>query len=93
MNLKYIPVIRWWGRYSIIILITHLVFIKHFAYIIHHSHLFPDQPWTATLVVLTLTMLCCSAAIPICLRFFPHVTAQKDLIPCTPAHSPTTSPQ
>ena len=78
--IKYIPVIRWWGRYSIIILITHLVFMKHFVYIVRRFHLFPDQPWTATLIILGLTMLCCSAAIPICKRFFPHVTAQKDLI-------------
>ena len=80
--IKYLPVIRWWGRYSIITLVLHIVFIRHFVYLIHHYHLFLDQPWTATLIALALTMACCSAAIPICKRFFPHVTAQKDLIPC-----------
>ena len=89
--IKYIPVIRWWGRYSIIILITHLVFMKHFVYIVRRFHLFPDQPWTATLIILGLTMLCCSAAIPICKRFFPHVTAQIDLIPLSSEKNNTPS--
>ena len=79
--IKYIPIIRWWGRYSIIILILHLFFMKHFVYIVRHYHLFTDHPWTATWVILGITMLCCSTAIPICKRFFPHVTAQKDLLP------------
>ena len=78
--IKYLPIIRWWGRYSIIILILHLFFMKHFVYIVRHYHLFSDHPWAATWAILGLTMLCCSAAIPICKRFFPHVTAQKDIL-------------
>ena len=79
--IKHIPIVHWWGRYTIIILITHLVFMKHFVYIIRHFHLFPDHSWAGILIIFTLSMLCSSAAIPICKRFFPHVTAQKDLIP------------
>ena len=79
--IKYLPVIRWWGRYSIIILILHGPIYHHFVHIARHLHIMPDQPWIALLIILSLTMLCCSAAIPICKRFFPHVTAQKDLIP------------
>ena len=82
--IKYLPVVRWWGRYSIIILILHLFFIKHFVFIFRHYHLFTDQPWTCLLIILALTLACCSAAIPICKRFFPHVTAQKDIIPIRP---------
>ncbi len=78
--IQYIPVVRWWGRYSIMILILHGPFYLHIVRIFKHYHLFTDQPWTASLITLALTMLCCSVAIPICKRFFPHVTAQKDIL-------------
>ena len=76
--IQYIPVIRWWGRYSILIL--HGPFYLHIVRIFKHYHIFINQPWIASLLTLALTMACCSAAIPICKRFFPHVTAQKDLL-------------
>ena len=76
---KNIPVVRWWGRYSIIILILHLFFYKHIMLIGRYTHLL-DSSWTSIWIVFFLTMACCSAAIPICKRFFPHVTAQKDLL-------------
>ena len=78
--IQYLPLFRWWGRYSIIILILHGPFYLHIVYLFRHYHLFPDHSWTGILVIFALSMACCSAAIPICKRFFPHVTAQKDLL-------------
>ena len=77
--LKTIPIIRWWGRYSIITLILHGFFYLHIVYLGRRFHLLPDT-WTSVLITLCLTMLCCSSAIPIVKGFLPHVTAQKDLL-------------
>lgn len=79
--IKRIPVIRWWGRYSIIILVTHDCIYKHIQYGLIHYHLAAPNGWTAALINLAITMAICSLCIPLAKRFLPHVTAQKDLIP------------
>lgn len=79
--IKRIPVIRWWGRYSIIILVTHDCIYKHVQYGLIHFHLAAPSGWTAALINLAITMAICSLCIPLAKRFLPHVTAQKDLIP------------
>jgi len=71
-----LPVISYWGRYSIIILCTHcllatLITTYFSPYLSGVSYL---------LIVFTVTMLVCSFLIPLMRRYMPHVTAQKDLI-------------
>ena len=77
----YLPLVSYWGRYSIIILCTHFpvalitrFFLRQLS-TDNHIILIP---------VLVITMLVCHALIPVLKRFFPYVTAQKDLFKIKP---------
>ncbi|MBR5685529.1 MAG: acyltransferase family protein [Muribaculaceae bacterium] len=74
--LKHLPLVSFWGRYSIIILCTHQVVITFAAYFLRRwfagSHLL--------VVLLAVTLLACHLLILFMRRFMPHVTAQKDVI-------------
>ena len=72
----HLPVISYWGRYSIIILCTHYLFAQVLALYLK-PHL---SGISYLLVVFAVSMLACSVTIPLMRRFLPHVTAQKDLI-------------
>ena len=82
LNFK-IPVITYLGRYSIIVLVTHM-FISDYRFIYERA-LSPHGTFSpeGVLVCIILIELC---IIPLFVRFLPHVTAQKPLIPInTPA--------
>ena len=72
-----LPLVSFWGRYSIIILCTHQVVITLVSHFL--------RPWLTggiqVLVVLVATMAVCHVLILFMRRFMPHVTAQKDVIP------------
>lgn len=74
--LKHLPLVSFWGRYSIIILCTHQVVITVAAFFLRRwlsgMHLL--------LALLVVTMLVCHLLILFMRRFLPHVTAQKDVI-------------
>lgn len=74
--LKHLPLVSFWGRYSIIILCTHQVVITFAVYFLRRwfagSHLL--------VVLLAVTLLACHLLILFMRRFMPHVTAQKDVI-------------
>jgi len=74
--IKYIPIIVWWGRYSIMILVIHKLYIYSFSY--YTNAWIPDSVNMGLNFVFT--MLLCSLCIPLFKKFLPHVTAQKDLI-------------
>lgn len=76
-KIKHIPVISYWGRFSIIILVTHRMVYQMYEPIISYCGLYG---WSAILVNLTVTMFSYFAIIPFIRRFLPYVTAQKDLI-------------
>lgn len=67
-RIKHIPGISYLGRYSIIVLGTHYILICLF-----HSHL------QSKLLLFGITTLSMFIIIPICLKFFPYFTAQKDI--------------
>ena len=75
--LKRLPVISYYGRYSIIILVTHDTVFHFFAPILKHLGL---SVTTEMLLNLLLTMASYMLIIPFMRRFMPHVTAQKDVI-------------
>lgn len=75
----HLPIISYIGRYSIILLVLHVPFLHIFGSTI--CKLCGNMPdigkGMITFVVITSL---CMACIPLCLKFLPKFTAQKDLI-------------
>lgn len=77
--LKKLPLISYYGRYSIIILVTHIEVLNIFAAVLKYSGLNLSVGYTY-LMNFILMMLSYLLIIPFMRRFMPHVTAQKDVI-------------
>lgn len=74
---QHFPLISFWGRYSIMILCSHMLFIL----IIGRITMFFDFPTIPSFfIIFILTMAICHILIPFMKRHLPYVTAQKDLI-------------
>jgi len=76
-----LPLISYFGRYSIMILVTHMPILQRL-----HPY-FMDLPWplwSRIALCITVALLSYILLIPIMKKWLPHVTAQKDLIPVTP---------
>lgn len=73
----HLPVVSYFGRYSIMILVTHIVLMQLWFYAIRPFHL---PRMEAALLNIFLTLSSYFALIPLMRRLLPHVTAQKDLI-------------
>lgn len=67
-KIKWLPVISYLGRYSIIVLGTHALYIFALRRFIPVTHPF----------FLPIIFLLCALSIPICKEFLPYLTAQKD---------------
>ena len=75
--LKRLPILTYYGRYSIILLVTHDTVFHFFAAILNR---FEMSLTTELSLNLLLTMLSYMLIIPIMRKYMPHVTAQKDVI-------------
>ena len=75
--LKKIPFITWIGRFSIIILVTHMLLVVIYRQILQRLTAGRLDSMIESLMVLTLVLLSIWFVIPICKKFFPHITAQK----------------
>lgn len=73
-----IPLISYFGRYSIMILVTHGWVQWGIIKMLRDLHVHWPKPF-ALIVVFFSTMLLYLALIPLMRRFLPHVTAQKDV--------------
>ncbi|KWW31925.1 MAG: Fucose 4-O-acetylase and related acetyltransferase [bacterium P3] len=76
--IKRLPVFNYWGRYSIMILVSHGMIYHLVGYLLGFTKL--SAIWCFALNLL-FTMGICSLLIPLFIRYMPHVTAQKDIIP------------
>lgn len=76
--IKKIPVISYYGRYSIIILCTSFWIYSPLRFVVG---CFIQDVNLGNVVVFLITMALEWLVIKLCLRFLPHVTAQKDCIP------------
>ena len=74
--IKRLPLVSYWGRYSIIILCTHYPVKMLFMYLTGDALSYVPQ----RIVVFLLTLTACHFLIPVVRRFLPYVTAQKDVI-------------
>jgi fucose 4-O-acetylase-like acetyltransferase len=73
---RHIPWVSYVGRYSIVVLGTHMIVLPLILLILKSY----DMPmmtrcWISGLV----TLAVCSALIPLCIKYLPHFTAQKDI--------------
>ncbi|MDD6210554.1 MAG: acyltransferase family protein [Bacteroidales bacterium] len=76
--IKYIPVISFFGTYSIIILGTHNILISPIRTVIYkYMGETNTANWTIFIIIILISLI----LIPILTRTFPSLTAQKELIP------------
>lgn len=76
---QYLPLLSYIGRYSIIILLTHGIFIRILTPL--YQYLNQSISATSTIVIMTLLLLLSYyIIIPLMCRYFPYVTAQRPLI-------------
>ncbi len=74
---KKVPIVSYFGRYSLIILCTHhMIYRPLFVIFGKFPYEFMHTGWFLALT----TMLICWALIPLCIRYIPWFVAQKDLI-------------
>ncbi len=76
--LKKLPVLSYYGRYSIIILVTHDKVFLFFSALLAPLNLAPSAELCLNLL---LTISSYMLIIPFMRKYMPHVTAQKDVIP------------
>lgn len=75
--LNNLPFISYWGRYSIMILVTHGLFLQIICPLFRKAHL----PIPVSIVtILVVVMFSYQLFIPLMKKYLPHVTAQKDVI-------------
>lgn len=76
--LKDIPFFSYWGRYSIMILLTHGLLLQVYIPIMKKLHFGDDL---SVVLLLIVTMFSYNLIIPLMKKYLPYVTAQKDVIP------------
>jgi len=81
--IRKLPLVSFWGRYSIMILVSHGIVFKFVSVLISSSISKIIEMNSVELFVLNLffTMSICTLLIPFMKKYMPHVTAQKDIIP------------
>lgn len=77
-RLNHLLLVSYLGRYSIIVLCTHMLVMKVFRHIMRIIVL--DESYTMWLNLI-LTILCMLIIIPLCRKYLPYFTAQKDFVP------------
>lgn len=76
-----LPFVSGWGRYSIIILCTHIMLIQLLFRIFERCGVNEALgAWPSIFVMLGIVMFSYEAIIPICIRLIPWFTAQRDVI-------------
>ena len=76
--IKNLPVISYLGRYSILILVTHVPLVWYLTFYLMR---FGWAWWITSLLGTVIVLLSYLVIIPLFKRFLPCVTAQKDVIP------------
>jgi len=76
--LGHLPLVSYFGRYSIMILVSHILVIDFFLPQVYRLNCIC---WIKVIILTSIVLLLSLIIIPIMKRYLPHVTAQKDLIP------------
>lgn len=78
--LRSLPLVTYWGRYSIMILCTHFLLLHVFMPLVRKIEL---PLFFQIVIVLAAVMFSYQLLIPLMKRYLPYVTAQKDIIKVT----------
>lgn len=81
-RIKYLPIVSYFGRYSIIILCTSYLVYSPLQVVLHK--LINISEATGNWIVFFVSLVVEYIVILVCLKWLPHVTAQKDVIPVKP---------
>lgn len=73
-SIKYLPLVSFCGRYSIILLCTHHMYYRPLIVVLNQY--IPTYSIELSVVI---TVALCVASIPLCRKYIPKVCAQKDL--------------
>ena len=73
-KIKWLPVVSYMGKYSIIILVIHAFFLTITGKVFNSFH--PS-------IMLIATLILCWFSIPLLKKYYPYITAQKDMIKFT----------
>ena len=76
-SIKHLPVVSYIGRYSIISLCLHHLIYRPLQLVVRTIPILHEYE---NYIVALLTTTTCLAVIPLCIRYLPYVTAQKDCI-------------
>jgi fucose 4-O-acetylase-like acetyltransferase len=76
--ISHLPYISWLGRYSIIVLVTHLQLNAITATLLYKIHGLPLLLHHCVNFLIVITLM--SIVIPFCKKYLPYITAQKDII-------------
>lgn len=77
--LRDLPFITYWGRYSIMILVTHTLVLQVFMPL-GRKFLIGFPQFVMVMIILIATMFSYQLLIPLMKKYIPYFTAQKDLI-------------
>lgn len=78
--IKHIPFVSWLGRYSIIVLVTHLSIGGITPKLLNPILRDTVSKTMSDLINFTFVIALMGIIIPICIKFLPHITAQKDFL-------------
>lgn len=76
----HIPFVSWLGRYSIIVLVTHIPTSAITITLLDHTIGAYVTEQMKYIINFTLVIVLMAVIIPVSIRFLPHITAQKDTI-------------
>lgn len=78
-RLGHLPVLSYIGRYSIVVLLTHLLYLFIFRNILYQLEISQDSYWLNFLVFIIIILLSLPT-IKFCITYLPYWFAQKDLL-------------
>lgn len=73
-----IPIVNFWGKYSLVILCTSNVLLQFTVLFVRHL---PWNNWILFMLTVAIVMLMETIIMPFMIRFFPHITGQKNVLP------------
>ena len=79
-RLNHVPLISYLGRYSIVILLTHVVLIILLRITLYHFSINIDYIHLIMLGLFIIVVLIEIPIIKFCIKYLPYVFAQKDLL-------------
>jgi fucose 4-O-acetylase-like acetyltransferase len=75
--IKHLPWVSYVGRYSIVVLCTHMIIMPLVLLVLNNYEV---QGLPRVWISGVTTLLVCSALIPLCIKYIPLFTAQKDIL-------------